>query len=362
MLDMHSVGLEGFSKPFAKPWFQTGIMFSAMMMCIFIHFIVMAVQKKRSLTRSGSGVALKDATKESEVHEHDLKSYCLIGVPALFDMVATTLMTYGLEFIDVSVMQMLRGSMVIFSGLLCRFALKRTIYFHQWIAIATTACACVIVGISAILNSSTSATAGPASEQIFGCLMVVLSQLVQASQIVAEDFLLSSVNAAPLQVVGMEGVWGSLVTFFIFMPLAYLIPGNDNGHSEDWFDTMEMLHNNSQIVHTAMVYWICILVLNYSGMLVTSELTAVHRTIFESVRTIAIWITDLLIYYVFSPDSVYGESWTTYSWLQLAGFFVLVFSTFFYNAMVRFPFLDSSYEVEFAEKAAKAAAESDNLV
>lgn len=42
--------------------------------------------------------------KVATVVKHDWKAYTYIGVPALFDMAATVIMTYGLLFIDVSIM------------------------------------------------------------------------------------------------------------------------------------------------------------------------------------------------------------------------------------------------------------------
>lgn len=62
-----------------------------------------------------------------EVVKHDWKAYTYIGVPALFDMAATVIMTYGLLYIDVSIMQMLRGAMVIFCSFFNIWCLKRKI-------------------------------------------------------------------------------------------------------------------------------------------------------------------------------------------------------------------------------------------
>lgn len=42
-------------------------------------------------------------------------------------MLATTLMTFGLEFINVSIMQMLRGAMVVFATLFNVCFLKRKV-------------------------------------------------------------------------------------------------------------------------------------------------------------------------------------------------------------------------------------------
>ena len=69
-------------------------------------------------------------------------------------------------------------------------------------------------------------------------------------------------------------------------------------------------------------------------MLVTSELTAVHRTIFEALRTFFIWIVDLIIYQI---DEDFGENWDNWSFMQLAGFLILVCAMLIYNRVIKLP-------------------------
>lgn len=65
------------------------------------------------------------------------------------------------------------------------------------------------------------------------------------------------------------------------------------------------------------MYLVSILFLNWAGMMVTAELTAVHRTIFEAVRTFMIWLVDVFIYYVVSHN--YGEGLNYWSLLEATG-------------------------------------------
>ena len=103
--------------------------------------------------------------------------------------------------------------------------------------------------------------------------------------------------------------------------------GDDHGSMEDVSDTFYMFADNYLIVVFTLIYFVSILFLNWAGMVVTQETSSVVRTIFEAVRTAAIWAVNLLIYYVFAKNSVYGEKWTTYSWIQLAGFLLLIFAS-----------------------------------
>ena len=343
-------------KKFEKPWYQTFVMFAAMMMCLIGHFggIFYNDKKAKALAAAQARGEQLDVVMPTHV-KHDWKAYTYIGVPALFDMAATVIMTYGLLFIDVSIMQMLRGAMVIFCSFFNIWCLKRKIRPYQWVAVCCTTTALILVGVSCVLSSSGS-SAKSWDEQLLGCFLVVGSTAIQASQIVVEDFLLSKISAAPLQIVGMEGAWGLVVTVSVFWPIfSFAIPGNDHGHMEDIADTWYMFADSAPIVWFSIIYFISILFLNWAGMVVTQQTSSVVRTIFEAVRTAFIWIVNLLIFYVFAKDSVYGERWTTYSWLQLAGFMLLTFASQMYSGYVKFPQV-FKYKFEDEKKAVEEKA------
>ena len=50
-------------------------------------------------------------------------------------------------------------------------------------------------------------------------------------------------------------------------------------------------------------------------MFVTEELGAVSRTVFESARTLFVWLGDLLLFYTL--DGRLGEGWDRSSYLQV---------------------------------------------
>lgn len=55
---------------------------------------------------------------------------------------------------------------------------------------------------------------------------------------------------------------------------------------------------------------------------------AVFRTVLETMRTLFVWLVDLALFY---GGFGLGESWSIYSWLQAAGFVVLVCGTLLYQ-------------------------------
>ena len=60
----------------------------------------------------------------------------------------------------------------------------------------------------------------------------------------------------------------------------------------------------------------------------SGHLGAVFRTVLETMRTLFVWLVDLALFY---GGFGLGESWTIYSWIQAAGFVVLVCGTLVYQ-------------------------------
>ena len=79
--------------------------------------------------------------------------------------------------------------------------------------------------------------------------------------------------------------------------------GMQIGHSEPRWTIPVVLIANSM----------SLLLYNVAGMFVTEEMGAVSRTVFESARTLFVWLGDLLLYYTHTG---LGEKWDTSSYLQ----------------------------------------------
>lgn len=343
-------------KNFNKAMYQSIVMFFGMAICLPIYFVskLMGFQKTKE---ERTNETLSEEEKKSNKRKIIL-NYFLIIVPASFDLIASTMMTFGLFFITVSITQMLRGSMIIFSAILTVFVRKKKMLSYQWLGVLLCSLAVVIVGLSSILGNKSNNNS-PVGLKILGILLVLSSQFIQASQVVVEDFLLGDLKAPVLVVVGMEGIWGFLISAVLFIPLFYFIPGSDgsvgittsNGsmrHLEDVYDTLCMIAHQPLIIYFTLSFWFSIIILNYGGMVVTQETSAVMRTIFEALRTTFVWIVQVFIYYVFRKEQ-YGEKLNYYSIMEGVGFLLLVFSLFVYNAVVKLRclrFLDYSTPAE----------------
>ena len=345
--ELVSTGLDGSEKHFKKPWFGTLIMFLGMCIVLIIH-MVRVMLKRSSGLKTGVRVKLIDRGSYDEIlfkEANFFEAAKLISIPAILDLIATACCFVGILYNSASVFQMLRGSMIIFSALLSVVVLKKRLYGYHWLGVALCCLAILVVGYSNIMGASLSSSGSyissnnlPQSRVVFGMMLIVIGQVVQASQVVLEEKLLRGYSIEPFQIVGMEGVWGTAAMLFIFFPILYFLPGSDAGdRAENLVDTLVMLNNSRPLQYLVMMYVFSVFTYNMSAMLVTYALSAVHRTMLEASRTAVIWIIDLVIHYWIYPKSTFGEIWTVWSWFQLFGFVLLILGQSVYSELVLIP-------------------------
>lgn len=196
-----------------------------------------------------------------------------------------------------------------------------------------------VIAIAMITVASTSlfdtATPSPGSKDPrIGILLVLLGCIAQGVQYVYEEKVMAVDNVPPLVVIGMEGIWGTLLTLILVYPAAKFCPGPDNGSFEDPWDSLSMIQNSSSLQLLLVSFVLTVTVYNCMAIYVTTYLSAIWHAILDNFRPITIWGFDLLIFYVLLPGQGYGETWQWTSWIQLAGLMVLFVGTAVYNGSV----------------------------
>ncbi|XP_074658914.1 solute carrier family 35 member F6-like [Tubulanus polymorphus] len=314
---------------FHHPWFQTIIMFMGEFLCL----IGFAYHRKKQRDEWQKELQERFENGEDIPDPPDQGRVCqlILAIPTICDLIGTSVAGIGLIYVNGSVWQMLRGSMIVFAGIFSRIFLKRKLKFIHWSGIFIVCCGLVLVGISSVLEEKIS---DDAKNAIIGIVLIVCSQIVSAGQMIIEEMFLKKKNFHPLQVVGMEGTYGFLIMAFAVLPAMYFIPGSQlNNCYENSIDALYQIKNSPSLLIFCILYLLSIAFYNYFGLAVTKSLTAVHRTLIDACRTILVWIVDLVIYYAF--DKNFGEEFNiTYGLLQIDGFFFLMIGTALYNELI----------------------------
>ncbi|KAL3781545.1 hypothetical protein HJC23_000030 [Cyclotella cryptica] len=338
---------------FQKPLFQTFGMFIGMLFGLAMHWMVLAFRipfpgydfgdAEEDDAEMGPTETTALKPKSTSSTDQDVPSaqiptwmYFFLAIPAIFDLAATALCMMGLQYLDVSIYQMLRGSGIIFVALMKQHVLKEHLQTFHWVGVFWNVTSVVIVGATALLASGGEMEGGStgnvsSSETFLGVCLMMAGAFVQALQFVFEEHVMKmDVPAPPLLLIGMEGFWGTVLSILVMYPLGYWLPGSDHGSYEDPFNTWKMFMNSRNIQVAFVIYFFTIFFYNLLAVLVTFMLSSVWHAILDNFRPITVWGTDLFIFYHISP--AFGEMWTQYSYLQIFGMGVLVYGTAVYNA------------------------------
>jgi len=354
---------------FSKAYFFTLCMFIGEALCLLLYFIKEQIRKRRERAAKTSGSysqlggrlspdisavnnpssfnvsdsSLLPAGDAAPVKKPPIWVYAILCV---FDLSATSVSGVGLIWVDASLNQMLRGSMVVFCAIFSVLMLKRRLNKGQWASIGLVCIGLALVGMSGMLKKHYEKDSGDDSSQkvtsgqmLIGILLILLGSALNAVQNVFEEKLLKAVGGAevdPLELVGWEGVFGTILAAFVLLPIVQHIPGDDCGKAEDTLNTLKQLGNSGLAIGMSLSFVFGLMLMNWTSQQISQQLSSVHRNLVSAVRTVLVWIGSLILYYTTShtgnkDDADYGEQWTNWSFMELGGFVVLVGGTVLYS-------------------------------
>lgn len=293
---------------FDHPWLQAGFMMVGEFLCLIAYFC----------TRSAQDVEVFRKTPK-----------WIFIVPTCCDLVATALLCMGLAFVAVSVAQMCRGTVIIFVCVMSYLFLNRSQKPHQLTGVALVLLGVILVSLAALhqsQNSSGSSNSGAGRNLVTGILLCVVAQVFQASMFVYEEKIMSSYQGvAPMQVVGMEGACGIMISIVLLTCMQL------TGH-ENTFGAIHQIRSSPALGMSIVGSAVAVALFNFAGATVTKMSSSVARTTIKISSTITIWIAELAF------------GWNTFSPLQLVGFIFVALGTVIYNRILVLPCFDRAEE------------------
>ncbi|CAH0514805.1 unnamed protein product [Peronospora belbahrii] len=316
--------------------------------------------KQKYQTHSGGQINEKSPLLAPRLHGEESqqgrvspRTMIAIAIPSLLDLLQTVLSNVGLLWISSSVYQMARGSVIIFSAFFSVRLMDIKLHGYHFATIWIVMLAVAIVGYAGVGHHMKDSPADDAKSfnAVLGLFFIITAQILCALQIVVEEHMMLALNVSPMLLVGFEGLWG-LVFYVVLVPVLTFTPA-DIGSAfartwhEDFVDSFVQVKNSPTLMVLILAYIVAVGTLNVTGNYVTKHLSAVMRSITETLRTLGVWIVSLIVYYVMQWQDMTspGEQWTTYSWLELLGFVMMVYGTLAYKQLVRLP-VSSLYAAE----------------
>ncbi|KAI6227951.1 UAA transporter family protein [Aphelenchoides besseyi] len=314
-------------RKFDHPYFQATCMFFGEFSCLVTFFIVYYVKRfnwrKRRQQANEGPVYDFDAEDDEEPQISRFNPFIFLP-PACCDVLSTSLQYIGLNLTTASSYQMLRGAIIIFTGLLSVAFLRMRLQGFKWLGMILVTFGLVVVGLCDIYES------GPGSDiyaVITGDLLIIMAQIIGAVQMVTEQMFLERYDVPPLLAVGLEGLFGMIILSFLMIPMYWIrVPeafSTDPEHRmENVIDAFKEIGENPMIAVALMGTIVSIAFFNFAGVSVTKRLSATSRMVLDSVRTLVIWILSIPLFHEkFIP-------------LQLLGFAFLILGMFIYNDLL----------------------------
>lgn len=312
---MESESRDGKVRRFHHPFFQASCMFTGEMCCYLVYKIAICYFK-----RKGTG-AEKTSTLTKGTRSFNV--FIMLG-PAMCDMLATSAMYVGLTMTYASSFQMLRGSVIIFTGLFSFVFLNRRMHFYSIIGIVLVIIGLALVGVADIILMDKDEKSQSTKQIIIGDSLIIAAQLICAVQFVLEEKYVAGLDISSLQAIGWEGIFGFVVLFFLqiifyWIPAGEPFTNNPRDVLEDSYDAFVQISNRNLLWLALTVMILSIAFFNFAGISITKELSATTRMVLDSLRTIVIWAFSLVFF---------GQK---FQYLQLVGFAFLITGMFFYN-------------------------------
>lgn len=276
-------------KLFNQPVLQTAQMFVGEMGCWLVIGLIalygrffgssgsMAAEYQAVNSNQTTDVAPEEQEENEEYlgggKRNILKGFgvALLALPAICDILGTTLMNAGLLLVAASIYQMTRGALVLFVGLFSVIFLRRQLFLFQWLALVGVVTGVAVVGLAGAVwpdekinrvGESSNGREGlsDAAKAVVGVLLIAGAQIFTATQFVLEEFILENSSIEPIVVVGWEGLFGFIVTI-AGMIVMHLIVGRTEAGQYGTFDIVEgwrQMTENSSIWITSILIMISI--------------------------------------------------------------------------------------------------------
>jgi len=310
---------------FNHPFFQTFFMFIGEFCCLLVYLCFHYFKKynwKRHNINGDSGAVIDIGYDEPTIPKFNPLIFL---PPASCDVIGTSVMYVGLNLTTASTYQMLRGSVIIFTGLLSVAFLNARLRGYKWLGISFITLGLVIVGLLDIIFDTD--PKDDVNGIITGNLLIIIAQIIVAIQMVSEQKFVQQHDVPPLLAVGLEGLFG-IIIISILMVLMYFVhvsptfSKNPLHRLEDVIFALKEIGENPIILLALSGTIVSTAFYNYAGVSVTKYLSATNRMVLDSVRTLIIWAVSIRLF---------GEKFIP---LQLLGFVLLILGMFVYNDLI----------------------------
>ena len=255
------------------------------------------------------------------------------AIPAMCDLFGTSIMYVGLTWTFAASFQMLRGSVIIFTGLLSVAFLGNKLKIYNWIGMVMVIVGLVMVGVGDYVFFDGSSSDLNKDTVLAGDLLIVLAQIITAVQMTIEEKIVKKYKTHPLQGIGLEGIFGFSMLALLLIPM-YFIPWHlpqsssswqEHVRFEDTIDAFKQWAYTPYVLVPSLGLVFSIAFFNFAGLTVTKTMNATTRMVLDTFRSIIIWVISLAV------------GWQKFEALQPVGYVILFVGIWIYYNLIIMP-------------------------
>ena len=272
-------------------------------------------------------------------------------VPSLLEFIGQVMFLMGVKYVPMSLSLTLKGSRVVFSALLLVIFLRRTLRAYHWWAVSATMVGLVIAAIPSILYPKGAAKS--VGETMTGIALVLGGEFIRSFRTVLEEKLMKKMRYDALLVVGLQG----LIAFILSVPTLFIMNAIkvDGKPIEKLPDSWNQFSTTPIIFGLASSFPVTVTGLFIAGAYVTKLMSAVHNALTTILTNGLVWGLMIGVHYI---DTSRGHAPKAIDLVQLLGFFIVLFASMMYDAIIRLPWF--TYPLDRA--AASGAGSSEKSV
>ncbi|DBB07830.1 TPA: hypothetical protein ACH3X3_009239 [Trebouxia sp. C0006] len=275
---------------FKHPAVQSAFMFLGETLCFIPYFFLR--WRKQQRHKAEHGAAYVSSGASGNKRKRRLCIIAAFALPALCDAAATTLLNVGLYY---------------------------TIIYDRGVPSHPPSLAGAVQSLS---KSHKHANPDKARDPVLGDILVVVAQIAAALQFIIEEKYLAKYRVPALLGVGLEGMWGLLLSA-IALPILSVVKGSDGLATDSLFSAFREISHSWQLQASTVGSIVSIAFFNFFGLSVTKSLSGAARAAIDACRTILIWLFSVQV------------GWERFHGLQVVGFMILVAGTSMYNELLR---------------------------
>ncbi|KRZ34316.1 Solute carrier family 35 member F6 [Trichinella pseudospiralis] len=301
-------------RKFYHPYMQVLFSFVGESLCLVWFCAVEGVKKfknkefnKKSLGSTANNTQLFEA------------KYMMLFIPAALDYIATSLNFISLTMTSAGSYQMLRGSVIIFTGLLSVGFLGRSLSMAKVCGILLVTCGLLTVGSADEIQQANSNQNLSDSD-----ILVIIAQVIKAIQLTYEEYFIIKYDVSPLVMLCTEGPFGVLLstTFcigFYFVKASPILTNDPDGHLENPIEMFNQIWDNCILLVPIILFIFTYAASSFFGTTVMKRYGATTRQVVDAARTFSVWMVSIFC------------KWQTFNIIQLVGFFIVMLGIGFYH-------------------------------